>query len=412
METNVVHKADWLLAIEGKVEPDEVRKEREKLLRRFARGVKLAGFRPGKAPASMVAARYAEDVKAELVEEFASRAYREALEDKRIRPLSQGRLTHWNFIESDELRFEVEAEVMPAIEVKGYRKLKLEPVPPPSKDELVEKHTETLQERAARFEPVDREAREGDYVRCDYSVYREGKKQNKQTGVLVKIGDRENLSQINAALMGKKAHEIAEAVVRYPDDAGELAGKEATFKFFIHEIKERKLPELSDEFARETGYQTLEAMRSRLAEKATEEAERIMKERREDQIFAQLLKLHPFDPPPALVAERVRYLLARIRIPDTPEARQEVEPKAAEHVRLDIILEAIAEKEEISVSEEELEIWFAERAQRMGIPLIQAQALWRRELAAQEARRRKIIDFLIDSAAAAEGGLIVYPDSH
>ncbi len=410
METNVVHKADWLLAIEGKVEPDEIRAEREKLLRRFTRRVKLAGFRPGKAPVSMVAARYAEDVKVELVEEFASRAYRKALEDKKIRPLSQGRLAHWNFIEQDELRFEVEAEVMPEIQVKGYRKLKLEPIPPPSKDELVEKHTETLQERAARFEPVDRETREGDYVRCDYSVYRNGKKQNKQTGVLVKIGDRENLSQINAALMGKKAHEIAEAVVKYPDDAGELAGKEATFKFFIHEIKERRLPEINDEFAKETGFETLEAMRSKLASDATEETERIMKERREDQIFKQLLELHPFDPPPVLVAERTRYLLARLRIPDTPEARQEVESKAAEHVRLDIILDAIAEKEEISISDEELEAWFAERAKQMGIPLPQAQALWRRELAIEEARRRKIIDFLLEQVA--EGGLIVYPDSH
>jgi len=410
METNVVHKADWLLAIEGKVEPDEVRAEREKLLRRFTRRVKLAGFRPGKAPVSMVAARYAEDVKVELVEEFASRAYRKALEDKKIRPLSQGRLAHWNFIEQDELRFEVEAEVMPEIQVKGYRKLKLEPIPPPSKDELVEKHTETLQERAARFEPVDRETREGDYVRCDYSVYRNGKKQNKQTGVLVKIGDRENLSQINAALMGKKAHEIAEAVVKYPDDAGELAGKEATFKFFIHEIKERRLPEIDDEFAKETGFETLEAMRSKLASDATEETERIMKERREDQIFKQLLELHPFDPPPVLVAERTRYLLARLRIPDTPEARQEVESKAAEHVRLDIILDAIAEKEEISISDEEFEAWFAERAKQMEIPLPQAQALWRRELAIEEARRRKIIDFLLEQVA--EGGLIVYPDSH
>lgn len=410
METNVVHKTDWLLAIEGKVEPDEVRKEREKLLRRFTRRVKLSGFRPGKAPVSMVAARYAEDVKVELVEEFASRAYREALEDKRIRPLSQGRLTHWNFIEQDELRFEVEAEVMPEIEVRGYRKLKLEPVPKPSGDELVERHLETMRERAARFEPVDRETREGDYVRCDYSVYRDGKKQDKQTGVLVKIGDRENLSQINAALVGKKVHEVAEAVVRYPDDAGELAGREATFKFFIHEIKERRLPELNDEFAKETGYQTLEAMRSRLASDATEEAEQMMQDRREDQIFAQLLELHPFDPPPSLVEERIRYLLVRLRIPDTPEARQEVEPKAAEHVKLDIILETIAEKEKISVSDEELEAWFAERAERMGIPLPQAQAIWRREVAMNEARRRKIIDFLLQQAA--EGGLIVYPDSH
>jgi len=228
--------------------------------------------------------------------------------------------------------------------------------------------------------------------------------------VLVKIGDRENLSQINAALMGKKAHEIAEAVVKYPDDAGELAGKEATFKFFIHEIKERRLPEIDDEFAKETGFETLEAMRSKLASDATEETERIMKERREDQIFKQLLELHPFDPPPVLVAERTRYLLARLRIPDTPEARQEVESKAAEHVRLDIILDAIAEKEEISISDEEFEAWFAERAKQMEIPLPQAQALWRRELAIEEARRRKIIDFLLEQVA--EGGLIVYPDSH
>jgi trigger factor len=410
VETNVVHKADWLLAIEGKVEPREVHAEREKLLRRFARRVKLPGFRPGKAPLSMVASRYEENVKAELAEEFASRAYREALKESQIRPLSQGRLTHWNFIADDELRFEVEAEVIPTIEVRGYRKLKLEPAPKPSEEELVEKHLERMQERMSRLEPVDREARDGDCVRCDYSVYKRDKKQDKQSGVIVKVGDRENFPQINAALSGRKAGEIAEAVVNYPDDAGESSGSQATYKFYIHEVKERKLPEMDDEFAKEMGFETMEVMRSELTEKAGQEVERIMKERREDQIFKRLLDLHPFDPPPALVAERLRYLLVRLRIPDTPQAREEVEPKAAENVRLDIILEAIAEKEEITVTDEELEAWFAERAERMGIPLTQAQALWRREVATNEARRRKTIDFLLEQAA--EGGLIVYPDSH
>jgi trigger factor len=409
VETNVVHKADWLLAIEGKVEPREVRAEREKLLRRFARRVKLPGFRQGKAPLAMVASRYEEDVKAELAEEFASRAYRETLKGSQIQPLSQGRLTHWNFIADDELRFEVEAEVMPTIEVRGYRKLKLEPVPKPSGEELVEKHLESMQERAARLEPVDREAREGDYVRCDYSVYRTGKKQDKHSGVIVKIGDRENFPQINTALSSKKAGEIAEAVVSYPDDAAKPGGQ-VTYKFYIHEVKERRLPEMDDEFAKEMGFQTMEVMRSRLADKASQEAERIMKERREDQIFKRLLDLHPFDPPPTLIAERVHYLLVRFRIPDTPQAREEIEPKAAEHVKLDIILEAIADKEEITVTDEDLETWFAERAERMGIPLTQAQALWRREAATNEARRRKTIDFLLEQAA--EGGLIVHPDSH
>ncbi len=406
-----MHKADWLLAIEGKVEPDEVRKEKEKLIKRFARKAKLPGFRPGKAPLNVVASRFEEEIKTELVEEFATRAYREALEAKKIKPLSRGRLTHWNFVDAEELRFEVEAEVMPSIEVLGYRKLKLEPVPKPSKEELVEKRIEALRERAARMEPVDRSSREGDYIRCDYSVYRGGKKQDKHTGILVKLGDRENLAEINAALAGKKPEEIAEAVVRYPDDAGELAGKEATFKFYVHEIKERRLPELDDEFAKEAGFENLDAMREKLAQVADEEAERIVKDKREDQIFAQLLDLHPFDPPPSLVAERLRYLLGRLRAPDTPEMREQVKPKAREHVKLDLIVEAISRKEEIGVTDEELEAWFEARAKAMDIPVTQAQSLWRKELAVEEARRRKTLDFLLDCAAA-QGGLVVHPDSN
>jgi len=410
VETNVVRKADWLLVIEGKVLPEEVAKEKEKLLRKFARRVKLAGFRQGKAPLSMVAARYEDEVKTEIVEEFATRAFRQALEDKDIHPLSQGRLTHWNYLENDELRFEVEAEVMPQLKVRGYHNLKLESVPRPSKDELVAKRIEALVERAARFEPVEREAREGDYVRCDYSVYRAGKKTDKQSGVLVKVGDRENLPEINSALMGKKLGEIAEAVVRYPDDAGELSGSEASYKFYIREIKERKLPEVDDDFAKDMGFESLEVMKSKLAEDADAQASRMMDEKREDQIFARLLELNPFDPPPILVEERLQYLLRRLRVPDTPQAREEVEPKAAEHVKLDLILAAIAEKEKLEVSDEELDAWFAERAKQMGIPLPQAQALWKRELARDEARRRKVIDFLTESAA--KGGLIVHPDSN
>lgn len=412
METNVVHKADWLLAIEGKVPPDEVGKERKKLLGRFARRVKLPGFRPGKAPVSMVASRYEADIRTELVETFATRAYREALADEKIVPLSQGKLTHWNFIEADELRFEVEAEVMPRVEVKGYTRLTLEPVPKPSQDELAEKRLETLRQRAARFEPVERETVEGDYVRCDYSVYRGEKKQDRHSGVTVKIGDRENFPEINTALLGKKAGEIAEARIRYPESAGELAGREATFKFFIHEVKKRIVPEVDDEFAKELRYENLDKMKVRLAEEASTEAERIMQDKREDQIFAQLLELHPFDPPPSLVAERTRYLMARFRIPDTPEARTEIEPKAREHVKLDIIIEAIAAREELRVTDEEMEAFFEQRAREMGVPKIQVQALWRPETARQEARRRKTIDFLLESAAGVKGGLVVHPDSN
>lgn len=406
----MVHKADWLLAVEGKVPGEEVRAEREKLIRHFAKRVKLAGFRPGKAPASMVWERYAEDINTELVEEFATRAYRQALDDKKIHPLSQGRLTHWNFIEADELRFEVEAEIIPEIEVRGYRQLKLEAVPRPSNEELLEGRLEAMRERAARTEPVERAAGDGDYVRCDYSVYRDGRKTEKQTGVLIKVGDKENFPEINSALEGKKAGEVARASVTYPQDAGELAGSQATFKFYVHEVKERRVPELTDEFAKEMGFENLEKMRARLVEVAGEDAARMLRERQEDQIFKQLLELHPFDAPPSLVHERTHYLMRRLGLPDTPEAHEQVEPKAAEHVKLDFILEKIAEKEEITVSDEELEAWFEERARSVGVPLIQAKALWRKDAALEEAKRRKTIDFLLGETA--KGGLVVYPDSH
>ncbi|MBN2379132.1 trigger factor [candidate division WOR-3 bacterium] len=410
METNVVHKSDWLLAIEGKVEPDEVKKEREKLLRRFAKKVKVQGFRQGKAPLTMIASRYEEEIRTELVEEFASRAFRKALDDEKIRPITRGKLSYWNFIEADELRFEVEVEVLPEIDVHGYRKIKLEPVPPPSSEELVEKRLENLRQRSARVEPVERESREGDYLRCDYSVYRDGVKRDRQKGVLIQLGDPENFPEINQALTGKRVGDIAQAEITYPEDAGNMAGKKATYKFFVHEVKEKKVPETDDEFAKELGFKTLDEMRSKLAQDAGKEAERITQDKREDQIFAQLLEQHPFDSPPVLVEERTLYLLRRLRLPDTPETRERLTPKAEEHVKLDLILEAIAEKEEIAVSEEELDAWFRERAGDIGAPVTQARSLWRPERAREEARRRKTIDFLLECAA--QGGLIVYPDSH
>jgi len=410
VETSVVKKADWLVAVEGKVSSQEVAKEKEKLLRRYVGRVKLPGFRPGKAPLSIVAAKYDDEVKAELVEEFASQAYRQALDGKEFKPLSQGRITHWNYLENDELRFEVEAEVLPEFELRGYKSLKLEPVPAPAQEELIEKHLEGLRERMARFEPVEKPAQEGDYLSCDYSIYRNGKKQEKQTGVLIKIGDKENFSEINKALLGKKAQEIVETVVKYPESAGDMAGKEATFKFFIKEVKVRKLPELNDEFAKEMGHKDMATMREKLAEEAKVESEWMVKDKREDQIFAQLLELHPFSPPPSMVQERMRYLISRFRIPDTEQSRQELEPKATEHVKLDLILEAIADAEDIKISDEELDAWFEDRAKRMRIPAIQVKAIWKKEVALDEARRRKTIDYLLERAAG--GGLVVHPDSN
>jgi trigger factor len=226
---------------------------------------------------------------------------------------------------------------------------------------------------------------------------------------MVQIGDRENFPEINAAVVGKKAKEIAEASVKYPDDAGELVGSQTTFKFFILEVKERKLPEVDDEFAKDLGFENLAKMRDKIAEDAGQEAEHMMQDKKEDQIFKQLLDLHPFDPPPSMVQERTRYLMSRFRLPQTEETIKELEPKAVEHVKLDLIIEAIADKEEIEVTDEELDKWFEDRAARIGIPAIQAKALWKKEVARDEARRRKTIDFLLECAAG--GGLLVHPDS-
>ncbi len=410
METNVVHKSDWLLAIEGKVTPSEVGEEKAALTRKFAKKAKLAGFRPGKAPLEMVASRFEEDIRAELVEEFASRAYRQALEDKNVKPLTQGRITHWNFIQDDELRFEVEVEIIPAIDVRGTDALKLEAVTPPAKEELLERRLEALRERAARLEPVEREAREGDFIRCDYSTQKAGGKEEKHTSVLILLGDKENLPDINAALLGKKAQDSVEVTVNVPVSEGESTETKAVFKFKIHEVKEKKLPELDDNFAKDVGHENLAAFREKLAEDAETEAKNIVREKEEDQIFKQLLEKNPFDPPPSLVEEQVHYLMRRLRLEDSEEVHKELEPRAREHVKLDLIIETLAEKEQIATSDEELERWYEERSKGLGIPLAQAKSLWKKDRAKEELVRRKTIDFLLERAA--QGGLLVHPDSH
>jgi trigger factor len=410
VETNVVHKSDWLLAIEGKVAPAEVSEEKAALTRKFAKKAKLSGFRPGKAPLEMVASRFEEDIRTELVEEFASKAYRQALADATLKPLTQGRITHWNFIQDDELRFEVEVEVIPALDVRGYNELRLEAVTPPAKEELVERRLEALRERAARLEPVEREAKEGDFIRCDYSTQKAGAKEEKHTNILILLGDKENLPDINGALQGKKAQDSVEVTVNVPASEGESGETQAVFKFKIHEVKEKKLPELDDNFAKDMGHENLTAFREKLAEDAELEARNIVREKEEDQIFKQLLEKNPFDPPPSLVDEQIHYLMRRLRLEDSPEIHKELEPRAQDHVRLDLIFEALAEKERITVSDEELERWYEERSQGLGIPLAQAKSLWKKDRAREEAIRRKTIDSLLERAA--QGGLLVHPDSH
>lgn len=408
METNVVHKNDWLLAIEGKVPSEEVRKEREKLVKRFARKVKIQGFRPGKAPLAMVEARYDEEIRTELVEDFASEAYSQALKEKDIKPLTQARLTHWNYIQDDELRFEVEAEVLPSFDVKGYNQLKLEPVTAPAREELIERRLESLRQRAARLEPVERQAVNGDFLRCDYTVSKAGMKDEKHTNVLILLGDKENFPEINSALEGKKSQETVEVEIELNE--GENKKSKARFHFTIHEVKERKLPDADDNFAKDMGFENMQAFRAKLDEDAGVEAETIVKEKREDQIFKQLIESNPFEPPPTLVNEQTRYLAKRLRLDETPEVLKELEPKAQEHVRLDLIMEAIADKENVEVSDKELEKWYEDRAKGFNIPLTQAKQLWKKQRARDEARRRKTIDFLLERAA--QGGRIVYPDSN
>jgi trigger factor len=382
--------------IELEIPAENVQKATDKVARELARVARIPGFRPGKAPVTLVRRRFAEDIEGEVVQSLVPEYLEKALDDKKLVPVTRPEVDKVEFKEGEPLRFRAVFEVLPEFELKDYKNLDIKIDEIEVGDAQVDKTLEQLREQAATFVPVEgRAAQDGDYVQIKLQgTPTNGGEPLEADDVLCHIGAEETLGSFTENLRGASAGDTRQFASSYPDDYpdSKLAGKSYDYTVEVRGIKEKKLPELNDEFAKDqaaareaqtgqadSGINTLEDLRKKIRESldAAKEHEKGVQAR--ERILAELVKQHDFPVPEALIEgqmdtrlERVvRSLAARGVDPravnlDWVSLRKNQRDGAVNDVKAELLLDRIASEEKIDVTDEEVEKEIATMAERGG----------------------------------------------
>jgi trigger factor len=374
--------------IELEIPADKVSKAAEKVARDIVRIARIPGFRPGKAPITLVRRRFADDIQGEVVQSLVPEYLEKALDEKKLVPVTRPEVDKVEFKEGEPLKFRAIFEVLPEFELGDYKNLQVQVDEIEAGDAQVEKAIEEMRERAATFVPVeDRAAKDGDSVLIKLKgIPTEGGEPVEADNILVPLGAEETLASFTENLRGASAGETKKFEARYPDDYPDqkLAGKTYDFTVDVQGIKEKKLPELNDEFVKEvTGEKsevtTLDELRKKIRENLEASKEQQQGSQARDKILEQLVSKHDFPVPEALIEgqmdtrlERmVRSLASQGVDPrgmnvDWKALRGQQRERSVTDVKAELLLDRIATAEKIDATEEELEKEIAHLAEHGG----------------------------------------------
>jgi trigger factor len=361
--------------ISVEIPAEEVARETETLILKYQKLAKLPGFRTGHVPASVIRQRFAEDLKSDVVEALVPRYFRREAEKQGLIPVSQPRVSDLHIHENEPLRFKASFEVMPEIKVEGYRELRAEKPEVTVTDEEVDQSLKGLQEQQATFNSVEgRALADGDYAQAAL----DGKPKDGEAKpvhmdeVLIEINGKNTMPEFTEHLRGVSAGEERTFDVVYPDDSSDqrLAGKTFSYTVKVNGVKEKSLPELNDEFAKQLGeFATLDDVRKRIREGMEAERKQNAEREAKDKLMATLIQRNDFEVPEALIEHQVDLRLERglralaaqgmrqedLKKMDFNRLRAGQHDQAVQEVKASLLLDKIAEEEKIEVSDEEID---------------------------------------------------------
>jgi trigger factor len=352
---------------------DEISKKMESVAKDFARVARVPGFRPGKAPVSLIRRRFAEDIKGEVLQTLVPERVEKAVSEQKLTPISQPHVDKLDFAEGQPLKFRAVFEVLPEFELGNYKDLELEVPAMDVTDENVTKTLEEMRERAAAFAPVEgRPAENGDFVQLKLTGTPEGGGDPLQAdSVLCHIGAEETMEPFNENLRGANLGDNKAFDVDYPADYPDtkLAGKKYHYNIGVLGIKNKKLPELNDEFAKDiSDATTLDELRTKVRQGLETARDQRQKDLVREKVLAELVKLHDFPVPESLVEQQmdvrlervVRSLAAQGVDPravnvDWVTLRKRQQDRATDDVKAELVIDRIASTENIEVTDEEVD---------------------------------------------------------
>ena len=356
------------------VEPEELNPYLDAARKEIAKQVNVPGFRKGHVPGKIIDQRIGfAAVAGEAVNDAVPELYSKALDEKKIRPMAQPEFDVQDVPQSanDEtkLKFTATVERRPDIELPEIDGLEIAISKPEVKDEDVDKRLETLRQRFGTLVGVDRPAAKGDFANIDLTAEIDGETVDSQEGVSYELGSNTMLDGLDEALDGLSAGE--ETTFEGTLEAGEHEGQKATVKVKVNSVKAEELPELNDEFASEASeFDTLDELKADIRKAAAQDAEGRQATEARDAFIAKLQEGLEIPVPKGVKANMVEEQLKGMT-PDPEKATKEQKAQAEETVEKDLrdqmVLDALAEKLDVQVSQSDVFNVLASIAQQYGM---------------------------------------------
>ena len=367
----------------------DVDKAFRNVTRRYAKVARIPGFRAGKVPESLIKSRFAKEVRQEVLESLVTDKFRHALEDQKLNPVSQPQVSELQLVEGQPLKFKATFEVLPEINIDGYDAIAVQRPDAALTDEEYQAELDAVLDHHATVEPVeeDRPLGEGDWAEISFkgnvqdlaqTVTEEGVENKTQqpelTGedALIEIGGKHTVQAFTDSLRGAKVGQELTFEASYPAEFGDarLAGKTVNYDVTVKAIKRKNYPERDEEFAKQLGnYENWGDFETKLREHVASRKKNSLETQARDKMLDELIAKFQFPVPETFVQQQIdarleRGLRALAQQGMTPEAMRQLDfgrlrtaqrDQAISEVKASLLLDKIAEHENVTVSDEDLE---------------------------------------------------------
>lgn len=391
MKTELTKLEGNVVELKVEFDSEEWKASQNKVLKRVAQNINVPGFRKGKAPVAMIKQRINMSMLLEdAMEQLLNDRYTQLLKDNGVEPVAQPEVTPDEITEK-VLKVTLKIQEKPDVTLGQYKDIEVKKDEVNVTDEDIDNEIKSIQERNAEWVVKEEgEVEEGDTAVIDYEGFMDGVafEGGKDENHHLVIGSGQFIPGFEGQVKGMKANEEKDIVVTFPEDyqASDLAGKEATFKVVVHEIQYRTLPEIDDELAKDAGIdgvETLEDLKTNIQTRLQNQRETEAEDKYTNELYEKVIENTPIDVPAVMIDNEVNAMLEEVKRNITSQGldfdtftkltgqdenaiREELRPQADSRVRFNLILEAIAKQEELTVSDEELEEEFKQIAQSYG----------------------------------------------
>jgi trigger factor len=425
MKTELIDVSACKKRLDIEIPQEVVEREITDIAQDFARQARVAGFRPGKAPIGVVKTRYREEILSEMMKHLVPKYAGEAIEERKLEIVQTPRFESIDYAPGQPLRFKAVFEVYPNLDITNYEGIPAQEVSGKVEDSEVEASLKKFQEEMAELVPVeeDRPLKEGDFAEISFTGLIEGSEESPLTGqkAVAEIGGRTTLKEFSENLLGEKAGHEKTFTVRYRPDYPEskLAGKTVEYKVTIEAIKQKEVPELNDEFAQRLGdYKTLDDVKSNIRKNLEKRKQENAQEQLREKLLEWLENNNEFELPESLVERQLQIRGQRLlrdlsrqgihpeRLDvDWAKIREDQHKQAIRDVKGSLILDHISDKENIRVTDEEIEAEIEKIANDTDRPKEKVREVLSRDSGLErlrgQIRNRKTLDLLLEKARIA-----------